>query len=94
LDLALNVAIYCFAVSMPLMAVGILLLTAENIRDFAELSTPAGFVLVVGSALGLLTSVVGMFSVFWHFHPEAAMIFGITATIAYGAWLRRPRTRD
>jgi hypothetical protein len=93
LDPALSISIYCFAISMPLMAVGILLLTAETFPHRLKLSSLTGFVLVVGSIVGFFASLAGMFFLFWHFHPGAAVTFTFTTAVAYGAWLRRHRAR-
>lgn len=85
----LTVSIYCFALSIPLMAVGILLLTDKGYASWPTSLITTEVIFVVGSVIGLLASFVGTFFLFLHFYGAAAVIFVIASVVAFIAWRAR-----
>lgn len=92
LDVSLTIGLYCFAISIPFTATGIVLLTQRSI-DPPEFVT---LVFNVGGIVGLLASVLGMACLFWHFCPAVGIVFTIASISAYLSsvyYFRQPRTQ-
>jgi hypothetical protein len=89
LDWVLSFSLHCFALAIPLLSVGVVLMDVELERK----NHVRNYVLVLGSGLvGLVATVLGLVGVFVHlgdvgkfvFHKwEVAAIFVIAVVIAY-----------
>lgn len=79
-DAPLTVSLYCFAISVPLTATGIVLPT---MGDKPVLQKLDAFIFYIGGRVGLSVSFLGMVCLFWHFFTAAGIIFAVFGLLAY-----------
>jgi hypothetical protein len=74
LDIPLTVSLYCFALSLPFLVLGIMLFIFASRARLPDRGI-AGRVLLLSHLLGLLPAFIGLVSLFCHFSALAALLF-------------------
>jgi hypothetical protein len=77
LDAALTVSLYCFAVAIPVLAMGMFIIAVQELYEVTIYPVWADWVETLGVALAF----VGLGGIFWHFHCQAAIVFGAVSVL-------------
>jgi hypothetical protein len=80
IDRPLIIAIGCFAVAIPILAMGVALTTREV--DYGSDVKGGELWLSSVGLIGLFVALVGLGALFWHFHVLIALLFAVVAIIA------------
>jgi hypothetical protein len=87
LDLALATSVYCFAVSIPLLTLGLYVAIIESREQF----TVESRILIYAESVGVLTAGLGIAAMFFHFSFPANWVLIILSVIAliFSGWFQR-----
>jgi hypothetical protein len=79
LDLALLIALFAFAVAIPLLAASIVL---NNILWVVKYSSRSRWILLIRH-ISPVSAIVGIVAVFWHLSWISGLLFSISGSIGY-----------
>jgi hypothetical protein len=87
LDTPQTVALCAFAFCIPLLAVSIALELEAIGMNYDEASRMLSYPIPLWPILGSSAFLLGLLSVFWHFHYLMAILFCFASAISFGVWV-------
>jgi hypothetical protein len=86
LDRALSVSLYCFGITIPLLAYFLEALVLGSLAGISEVPTFHIGILLIA----VLLFIVGLNAVFWHFSKNAGIMFMFLTVVGYFVLIFRP----
>ena len=84
LDAALTVSLYCFAIAIPILAMGMFIIAVQDLYQVTTYPVWADLV----ETLGVILAFFGLGGIFWHFQCQVAIMFGaVSVLVGALTWL-------
>jgi hypothetical protein len=80
LDASLTLGLYCFAIAIPVLAMGLFVIHVQELYGLEEGHYPLFGDIV--EMLGVLAAFAGIGAIFWHFHRLAGGVFVVVSVLA------------